>query len=100
MRLLEEDLLSNFFKFYSTQSRKRRTCFLFEATLIPWLSRVKNLCLDLDGALTLVTLVSLRQGLSSALEQEVPGSWLLSSPKYYYYWLRHNLELAGCLGVT
>ena len=48
---------------------------------------------------TLVTLVSSRQGLSSAL-QEVPGFWLLSIPKYYYYWLRHNLELEGCLGVT
>ena len=48
---------------------------------------------------TLVTLVSSRQGLSSAL-QEVPGCWLLSIPKYYYYWLRHNLELEGCLGVT
>ena len=48
---------------------------------------------------TLVTLVSSRQGLSSAL-QKVPGCWLLSIPKYYYYWLRHNLELEGCLGVT
>ena len=48
---------------------------------------------------TLETLVSSRQGLSSA-PQEEPGYWLMPSPKYYYYWLRHNLELEGCLEVT
>ena len=39
-----------------------------------------------SALVTLVTLVSSRQGLSSAL-QEVSGCWLLPSPKYYYYWL-------------
>ena len=52
-----------------------------------------------SALVTLVTLVSSRQGLSSAL-QEVPGCWLLPSPKYYYYWLWRNLELEECLGVT
>ena len=36
--------------------------------------------------------------------QEIPGCWLvvMSSPKYYNYWLQHNLELEGCpcLGMT
>ena len=57
------------------------------------------LVLSWMASFTLVTFVSSRQGLSSAL-QEVPGCWLLSIPKYYYHWLRHNLELEGCLGVT
>ena len=45
-----------------------------------------NLSLWRRSFSALVTLVSSRQGLSSAL-QEVSGCWLLPSPKYYYYWL-------------